>query len=86
MGVMCDSVALQLNKGVNMSDRLNQVLAISDLKLEQGLARLSSEYKNLDRLERVLRFSDTLGLAREGWIPATKQTRLVGGKHSQLLR
>ena len=69
-----------------MSDRLNQVLAISDLKLEQGLARLSSEYNNLDRLERVLRFSDTLGLAREGWIPATKQTRLIGSKSSQILR
>jgi hypothetical protein len=86
MGVMCGKFCLQLNKGVNMNDRLNQVLAISDLKLEQGLARLSSDYKNLDRLERVLRFSDTLGLAREGWIPATKQTRLIGSRNSQILR
>jgi hypothetical protein len=69
-----------------MSERLNQVLAISDLKLEQGLARLSSDYRNLDRLERVLKFSDTLGLAREGWIPATKQTRLIGSRNSQILR
>lgn len=69
-----------------MNDRLNRVLAISDLKLEQTLDRLSSHNKNLDRLERIAKFSDTLGLAREGWIPATKQTRLIGGKHSQLMR
>ena len=78
--------ALQLNKGVNMENRLNQVLAISELKLSQALDRLSIDPKQLDRLERVAKFSDTLGLAREGWIPATKQTRLVGGKHSQLMR
>ena len=83
---MCDSVALQLNKGVNMNDRLNQVLAISELKLSQALDRLTIDPKQLDRLERVAKFSDTLGLARQGWIPATKQTRLIGGKHSQLLR
>ena len=69
-----------------MSNRLNQVLAISELKLSQALDRLSIDPKQLDRLERVAKFSDTLGLAREGWIPATKQTRLVGGKHSQLMR
>jgi len=83
---MCDSVALQLNKGVNMNDRLNQVLAISELKLSQALDRLSIDPKQLDRLERVAKFSDTLGLARKDWIPVTKQTRLVGGKHSQLMR
>ena len=71
---MCDSVALQLNKGVNMSRAL-------EIELEADL-----NLKRLDRLERVLAFSNTLGLAREGWIPATKQTRLVGGKHSQLMR
>lgn len=69
-----------------MSDRLNQILAISDIKLSQALDRLSIDPKQLDRLERIAKFSDTLGLARDGWIPATKQTRLVGGKHSQLLR
>ena len=69
-----------------MNDRLNQVLAISDMKLEQGLDRIGADLTRLDRLERVLAFSDKLGLAREGWIPATKQTRLVGGKHSQLMR
>ena len=69
-----------------MENRLNQVLAISELKLSQTLDRLSIDPKQLDRLERVAKFSDTLGLAREGWIPATKQTRLVGGKHSQLMR
>ena len=69
-----------------MNNRLNQVLAISDMKLSQALDRLIIDPKQLDRLERVAKFSDTLGLAREGWIPATKQTRLVGGKHSQLMR
>lgn len=69
-----------------MSDRLNQVLAISELKLSQALDRLNVDPKQLDRLERVAKFSDTLGLARQGWIPATKQTRLVGSKHSQLMR
>ena len=69
-----------------MSDRLNQVLAISELKLSQALDRLTIDPKQIDRLERVAKFSDTLGLARDGWIPATKQTRLVGGKHSQLMR
>ena len=69
-----------------MNDRLNQVLAISELKLSQALDRLSIDPKQIDRLERIAKFSDTLGLAREGWIPATKQTRLVGGKHSQLMR
>ena len=69
-----------------MSNRLNQVLAVSELKLSQALDRLSIDPKQIDRLERVAKFSDTLGLAREGWIPATKQTRLVGGKHSQLMR
>ena len=69
-----------------MENRLNQVLAISELKLSQALDRLSIDPKQIDRLERVAKFSDTLGLAREGWIPATKQTRLVGGKHSQLMR
>lgn len=69
-----------------MSDRLNQVLAISELKLSQALDRLTIDPKQLDRLERIAKFSDTLGLAREGWIPATKQTRLIGGKHSQLMR
>ena len=69
-----------------MNNRLNQVLAISDMKLSQALDRLTIDPKQLDRLERIAKFSDTLGLAREGWIPATKQTRLVGGKHSQLLR
>lgn len=69
-----------------MSDRLNQVLAISELKLSQALDRLSIDPKQIDRLERIAKFSDTLGLAREGWIPATKQTRLVGSKHSQLMR
>ena len=83
---MCAKVALQLNKGVNMNDRLNQVLAISELKLSQALDRLSIDPKQLDRLERVAKFSDTLGLARKDWIPVTKQTRLVGGKHSQLMR
>jgi len=69
-----------------MNDRLNQVLAISELKLSQALDRLSIDPKQLDRLERVAKFSDTLGLARKDWIPVTKQTRLVGGKHSQLMR
>ena len=69
-----------------MSERLNQVLAISDMKLEQGLDRIGADLTRLDRLERIAKFSDTLGLARNGWIPATKQTRLVGGKHSQLMR
>lgn len=69
-----------------MNNRLNQVLAISDMKLSQALDRLTIDPKQIDRLERIAKFSDTLGLAREGWIPATKQTRLVGGKHSQLLR
>ena len=69
-----------------MSNRLNQVLAVSELKLSQALDRLSIDPKQIDRLERIAKFSDTLGLAREGWIPATKQTRLVGGKHSQLMR
>jgi len=83
---MCAKVALQLNKGVNMNDRLNQVLAISELKLSQALDRLTIDPKQLDRLERVAKFSDTLGLARKDWIQATKQTRLIGGKHSQLMR
>ena len=48
--------------------------------------RAELDLKRLDRLERTLAFSDKLGLARKDWIPATKQTRLVGGKHSQLLR
>lgn len=74
MGVMCDSVALQLNKGVNM-DRVLEIELRADLDL-----------KRVERLEKVLAFSDKLGLARTDWIPATKQTRLVGGKHSQLLR
>ena len=69
-----------------MSDKLNQVLAISDMKLSQALDRLSIDPKQLDRLERVAKFSDTLGLARDGWIPATKQTRLVGSRSSQILR
>jgi hypothetical protein len=69
-----------------MSDRLNQVLAISDMKLEQGLDRIGADLTRLDRLERIAKFSDMLGLAREGWIPATKQTRLVGSKTSQILR
>ena len=69
-----------------MSDRLNQVLAISDMKLEQGLDRIGADLTRLDRLERIAKFSDTLGLAREGWIPATKQTRLIGSKSSQILR
>jgi hypothetical protein len=77
-------LALQLNKGVNMNDRLNMVLAVSDIKLEQTLNRLNP--KQLNRLERVAHFSDMLGLAREDWIPATKQTRLIGGKPSQILR
>ena len=69
-----------------MSERLNQVLAISDMKLEQGLDRIGADLTRLDRLERIAKFSDTLGLAREGWIPATKQTRLIGSKSSQILR
>ena len=69
-----------------MNNRLNQVLAISELKLSQALDRLNVDPKQLDRLERIAKFSDTLGLARQGWIPATKQTRLIGGKHSQLMR
>lgn len=69
-----------------MNDRLNQVLAISDMKLEQGLDRIGADLTRLDRLERIAKFSDTLGLAREGWIPATKQTRLIGSKTSQILR
>jgi hypothetical protein len=44
------------------------------------------DLKRLDRLERTLAFSDKLGLAREDWIPATKQTRLIGSKPSQILR
>ena len=48
--------------------------------------RAELDLKRLDRLERVLAFSDQLGLARTDWIPATKQTRLVGSKASQLLR
>jgi hypothetical protein len=48
--------------------------------------RADLDLKRLDRLERVLAFSDKLGLARTDWIPATKQTRLVGSKASQLLR
>ena len=83
---MCDSVALQLNKGVNMNDRLNQVLAISELKLSQALDRLSIDPKQLDRLERVAKFRNILGLALVDYIQATKQTRLIGSKHSQLLR
>ena len=69
-----------------MSERLNQVLAISDMKLEQGLDRIGADLTRLDRLERIAKFSDTLGLARNGWIPATKQTRLIGSKTSQILR
>jgi hypothetical protein len=69
-----------------MSDRLNQVLAISDIKLSQGLDRIGADFTRSDRLDRVARFSDMLGLAREGWIPATKQTRLIGSKPSQILR
>jgi hypothetical protein len=69
-----------------MSDRLNQVLAISDMKLTQGLDRIGADLTRSDRLDRVARFSDMLGLAREGWIPATKQTRLIGSKPSQILR
>ena len=69
-----------------MSERLNQVLAISDMKLEQGLDRIGADLTRLDRLDRIAKFSDTLGLAREGWIPATKQTRLIGSKTSQILR
>ncbi len=69
-----------------MSDRLNQVLAISDMKLEQGLDRIGADLTRLDRIERVAKFSDMLGLARTDWIPATKQTRLIGSKASQLLR
>ena len=69
-----------------MNDRLNQVLAISELKLSHALDRLTIDPKQLDRLERLAKFSDTLGLARKDWIQATKQTRLVGSKHSQLLR
>ena len=69
---------------MNQTDRLNMVLAISDIKSEQALNRISA--KHSERLERVLAFSDKLGLAREGWIPATKQTRLIGSRSSQLLR
>jgi len=69
-----------------MSERLNQVLAISDMKLEQGLDRIGADLTRLDRLDRIAKFSDMLGLAREGWIPATKQTRLIGSKPSQILR
>ena len=48
--------------------------------------RAELDLKRLDRLERTLAFSDKLGLARKDWIPATKQTRLVGSKSSQILR
>jgi hypothetical protein len=69
-----------------MNDRLNMVLAVSDIKLEQGLDRIGADLTRADRLERVAHFSDMLGLAREGWLPASKQTRLVGSKPSQILR
>ena len=52
-----------------------------EIELEADL-----DLKRLDRLERVLAFSDKLGLARTDWIPATKQTRLIGSKTSQILR
>ena len=48
--------------------------------------RAELDLKRLDRLDRIAKFSDMLGLAREGWIPATKQTRLIGSKPSQILR
>jgi len=48
--------------------------------------RAELDLKRLDRLERVLAFSDKLGLARKDWIPATKQTRLIGSRNSQILR
>jgi len=52
-----------------------------EIELEADL-----DLKRVERLERVLAFSDKLGLARTDWIPATKQTRLIGSKASQLLR
>lgn len=48
--------------------------------------RADLDLKRIERLERVMAFSDKLGLARADWIPANKQTRLVGSKASQLLR
>jgi hypothetical protein len=69
-----------------MNDRLNMVLAVSDIKLGQGLDRIGADLTRSDRLERVAHFSDMLGLAREGWLPASKQTRLIGSKPSQILR
>lgn len=69
-----------------MNDRLNMVLAVSDIKLGQGLDRIGADLTRADRLERVAHFSDMLGLAREGWLPASKQTRLIGSKPSQILR
>jgi len=48
--------------------------------------RAELDLKRLDRLERTLAFSDKLGLARKDWIPATKQTRLIGSRNSQILR
>jgi len=44
------------------------------------------DLKRVERLERTLAFSDKLGLARADWIPATKQTRLIGSRSSQILR
>ena len=54
---------------------------VLEIELEAEL-----DLKRVERLERVLAFSDKIGLARKDWIPATKQTRLIGSKASQLLR
>lgn len=48
--------------------------------------RADLDLKRIERLERVLAFSDKLKLARTDWIPANKRTRLIGSKASQLLR
>jgi hypothetical protein len=69
-----------------MSERLNQVLAISDIKLSQGLDRIGADLTRADRLERVADFRNKLGLALVDYVVATKQTRLVGSKPSQILR
>lgn len=44
------------------------------------------DLKRLDRLERVAEFKNKLGLALVDYVVATKQTRLIGSRSSQLLR
>jgi hypothetical protein len=52
-----------------------------EIELEADL-----DLKRVERLERVADFKNKLGLALVDYVVATKQTRLIGSKPSQILR